>query len=164
MHRPGLRTGHIVSLAGAGAVLVALWLPWYSVRLPDVLNRLGAVAPPSLKGFTDQLAAALPPDVHATAWEIFGGADVAIAACALVVGAVLLATGGALGPSVKVEGPTAGRLATWIGAAIALIAGYKLVHPPGDASFVHPLTGPWIALAGALMIAAGGWAAAADPR
>lgn len=163
MQERGLRIGHLVALAGAAAVVVALWLPWYAVLLPDALRRLvdeqGPALPPGFQGFANQLAASLPAEVHGTGWEVFSGADVALAAAALVVGALLLAAAGALGPSIRVDRALAAQVATVGGGVIAMFIVWKLLDPPVSTPYVSPLAGPWIALTGAVLMCAGGWAA-----
>jgi hypothetical protein len=162
----GLKAGHLVSLAGAAAVLVSLWMPWYSVRLPDALRRLfageGSGLPPGLKGFTNALAARLPDEIHGSGWQVFSGADVALAAAALLIGALLLASGEAFGPSIKVDRVLSAQAAMLGGGAIGCLVVWKLLQPPVSSEYVRALAGPYVALAGSFCLGLGGWAAARD--
>ena len=79
---PG-RMSRSMRLAGAAAVLVSLWMPWYAIHVPDSLrSQIDANAgrmPPGFAAFAQGLLAAIPQNLHVNAWQAFGGADVAMA-------------------------------------------------------------------------------------
>lgn len=131
-------------LTGAGAVVLSLWLTWYTIRIPDelrsVVDAQARQLPQGLGDFARGILAALPSKIDATGWQAFEGADVALA---LLAGAVALSV-------LTVVDPRA------VLAAAALIAGLVLVHvfdQPGPNQLVSVGVGSWVALAGAAAIA-----------
>jgi hypothetical protein len=131
-------------LAGAGTVVLSLWLTWYEIRIPDELRRVvdtqAGQLPQGLGDFARGLLAALPSSISANGWQAFEGADVALV---LLAGAVAFSVFLAVDPRA-------------ILAAAAAIAGLVLVHildQPGPNQIVSVRLGPWVALVGAVAIA-----------
>jgi hypothetical protein len=131
-------------LAGALAVVLSLWLPWYQVRIPDELRRAfddpTGQLPQGFAEFARGLLAVIPASIELNGWQAFEGTDVALALLAgAIAGSVLL--------SVDVRA---------ILAAAAGIGGLVVVHmldQPGPNEVVSLKVGPWVALAGAVAIA-----------
>jgi hypothetical protein len=172
MEPKGLRTGHIVALAGAVVVLLSLFLPWYEVRIPDsVLQMFGSGGQlggdPGLLGQLSRgVAAALPSSIAASGWKELEGADLALCLGAAGVIAAVLAVAGALGPGVRVDQRSAGSAIAVIGAVALVVVVVHVVHKPGHGSpladAVHLRAGIWMALAGAAVMLTGGVLAASD--
>ena len=156
-----LRPGHVVSALGALLLGGALRLPWYAVHLPQTLGaeiERGTQAMPALGQLARELLAAIPEGVTLTAWQAFDTADLALAACA---GAVLFAVASAA--SGTRDSGTVARLALAAGTGAAALVGVKLASPPGPAELLEVRHGAWVALVGALLVAAGGLLAAQAP-
>ena len=133
-------------LAGAAAVLVSLWMPWYGIHVPDTLrSQIDANAGGMPHGFSDfaqGLLDAIPQNLHVNAWQAFGGADVAMAF--LAGGLVLLCFA------------TADRSLSLAGAAaLAGLVAVHLVSRPGPSGVATLAAGAWVALAGAAVALAG---------
>jgi hypothetical protein len=170
MEPKGLRTGHIVALSGAVALLLSLFLPWYEIRIPDSFmqmfgsgGRLGS--DPGLLGqVSREVATALPSSISASGWKELEGADLALCLGAVGVLAAVLAVAGALGPGVRVDQRSAGSAIAVVGAIAAVVVIVHVVHKPGHgtamADAVHLRAGVWTALAGAVAMLAGGLMAA----
>jgi hypothetical protein len=133
-------------LAGAAAVLVSLWMPWYAIHIPDSLrSQIDANAgrmPPGFAAFAQGLLAAIPQNLHVTAWQAFGGADVAMAFLAGGLGLLCFAA--------------ADRSISLAAAAglVALVA-VHLVSRPGVDGVATLASGAWVALGGAVLALAG---------
>jgi len=159
----GLRAGHFAALVGAIAALASLWRPWYVVRFPQSLRdavdgQLSSTQNP-LGSFVKGVLAAMPDEIKASAWRELAGADVAMAAGALAVIALVLGAAGAFGSAVRVDPTAAGRwIAILAGAGLVLVAEHAIVRPGGAQvrDLVHLASGMWIALAGCGVAAAGG--------
>jgi hypothetical protein len=170
MEPKGLRTGHIVALAGAVAVLLSLFLPWYEIRIPDSLLQLfgsgGQLgSDPGLLGqVSREVATALPPAITASGWKELEGADLALCLGAVGALAAVLAVAGAFGTGVRVDQRSAGSAIAVVGAVALVIVVVHIVHKPGHGSpmadAVHLRAGVWTALAGAVALLAGGLMAA----
>src|SRR4051812_33670734 len=110
MEEQGLRTGHLIALAGALITLSSLWRPWYAIDLSpalrDTLTGQVGQAPGAFGQFAKSLISALPSRIEASGWHELDGADVALCNGALAVLALVLGSAGALGRPVHV-----GRLA-----------------------------------------------------
>ena len=133
-------------LTGAAAVLVSLWMPWYGIHFPDSLrSQIDASAgqmPPGFAAFAQGLLNAIPQNLHVTAWQAFGGADVAMAF--LAGGLVLLCFA------------TADRtIAQAAAVALAGLVAVHLVSRPGPSGVATLAAGAWVALAGAAVALAG---------
>jgi hypothetical protein len=170
MERKGLRSGHIVALAGALVALLSLFRPWYEVRIPDSVMRLFGAggqlgSDPGLLGqLSRSVAAELPRSISASGWTELQGADVALCAGCVLVLAAVLAVAGALGPGVRVDARTAGSAIAVVGGLALALVVIHVFHKPGSggpmAQAVHLRSGIWMALVGAAAMLAGGAMAA----
>jgi hypothetical protein len=145
---------YAISALGGLGLLLSLWLPWYSFRIPaSVLNQaeqagsqFGALGPLIQRGA--DLLRQLGPQ-HLTAWDVFHQIDVALALAGVVAAglAALALTGRATGvsPVIAVAGAIAASLIL-----------YRLLKPPGPSEILHPAWGLWFALAVAGAIVVGG--------
>ena len=72
MDQRGLRTGHLISLAGAAAAFATLWAPWYKVNVAEVIQAVSGqadrVLSPELARQFHAGAALLPSSVSVDAW------------------------------------------------------------------------------------------------
>lgn len=129
-----LRSGELIALAGAIAVIVSLILPWYSTAGQGHGGGLDA-------------------------WSTFGAAVVFLiigcAAALLLVIANLFERSPALPMAAAVW-------ATILGLAAVIAAIVRLIERPDGASGLQ--AGAWLALGGALAIAVGGWQSMRDER
>ncbi len=172
MEPKGLRTGHIVALAGAVVALLSLFRPWYEIRIPDeVLQMFGSGgrlgSDPGLLGQLSRgVAASLPSSISASGWKELAGADVALCAGAVGTVALVLAAAGAFGAGIRVEGRAAGSAVAAIGATALVVVLAHIVHKPGAGSALSDAiqlrSGIWMALAGSVAMLAGGLMAAGD--
>lgn len=136
MERPGLRVGHLVALAGAAVVLVALWLPWFQVQLgpaerAELGRGAGALGAP-FAAFADGLLSQLD-GLELNAWKAFGGEDVALAGGAVLAILALLAVASpaSAGQGIHIAPQSAGRLAQAIGLVLGLIVLVRMTDRPG---------------------------------
>lgn len=172
MEQKGLRTGHILALAGAVVALLSLWRPWYEIRIPDSVmqmfgsdGRLGG--DPGLLGqLSRSVASSLPSSIAASGWKELEGADLALCVGAVAVVALVLAVAGAFGAGVRVDQRTAGSAIAVVGAVAVVIVVVHVFHKPGAGSPVADAvklrSGIWMALAGAVAMLAGGLMAAGE--
>jgi hypothetical protein len=131
-----------VIAAGAAAVAGSLWAPWYAIDFgPAAKQALGAQTgqlPGVLGELTRQLLTVIPTHIEATGWQAFEKADVVLFACALV--ALFAAFVGRMDIAVVGGG---GAVATTL---------LQMVDRPGPDELMSLRWGPWLALAGALVI------------
>ena len=160
----GVSLGDLLAATGAVILLVSLWRPWYELRFPDEVlaqarefsSRMGELGPFAQQGIDELQARGAVP---VTAWQIFEQADTLLAVAAgLVLGLVLLNAFGAL--AARQDG-----VIVLIGLVAAGLVAFRLVSPPGadmpaGLDLLHPATGAYLALAGALLMAGGGMLAA----
>jgi hypothetical protein len=101
------RAGALAAAAAGVALLVSLFLPWSDERSPQLLAAFGRS--PALQGIP----------AHASAWQVYSTADVALALLVVAITAAALA------------GSTRARLLTGAGAALGLaFAVHALGTPP----------------------------------
>lgn len=142
-------------LAGAAALIAALFAPWYALDLSgaarDAIGQQTGQLPKPLDEFARGLLSVLPERIVANAWETFERGDIVVLGCALAAGfsallarfdVAALAGGGAAVTVVlaMVDKPGPGR---------------EVAGPGGD--IVQLQWGPWVALAaaGLIVVAAG---------
>lgn len=129
-------------LAGAAAVVGALWAPWYAVDFsPAVRGAIGARAgqlPGVLGELTRQVLTLLPSHIEANAWQALEKGDVVLLVCALAAAFAALL----------------GRMdvVAIAGLAAAATTVVEMVDRPGPGQIVSLSWGPWVALAGALLV------------
>jgi hypothetical protein len=162
-----LRPAALLALAGAFAVVLSLWLPWYHVDLSAALKAAFGDVPAAgtapagspagafagaIAGLAQGLLSAMPHDVTVSGWTALNGADIALAVLAAV--ALLSLLDG-------VQAVLAARLVTLAGLVVTGIVAVHAADPPGPGGVVDLRPGIWVALAGGLLMAIGGWRSAA---
>jgi hypothetical protein len=149
MRGPSGAIWRLVAIVAALVLVGALWLPWYSIRIPaDVLDQGAA----QFGGFGAELAQAIANlgTIHADAWDVFNATPIELLAVAVF--AASLAFSG-----LNDAGVGGGRVITWLGLAACVISIYRLVDRPGGGSgFVHPAIGLWLELAAGITIVVSG--------
>jgi hypothetical protein len=163
MSRDSQTPGPLLATLGAGGALLSLWAPWYSFQIPqELLNRAAAVAGqfgilgPAIQQYTLEARAMGP--FHLTAWDVFHQIDVIVAVVAAVAAifAVLAFTG---------RGTGTGKLIALAGAIVVLLAGYRIISPPGPDGLLHVMWGAYATLAcGAVALIGGLLTADSDER
>src|SRR4051812_24968077 len=163
----GLRTGHLLSLAGAGAVIGSLWMPWYAIhlqgRLQTVLTEQSTRLPPALSELAKGLVQVLPDNISGTGWQAFEGADILLAGGSALVMLAIVMAAGAGGAGVRVAPAVAGRVALGAGLVLAGIVLVKIMNPIGPNDLVTVQDGAWLALGGSALMATGGLLASHSP-
>jgi hypothetical protein len=125
----------LICVLGAAAVIVSLWLNWFSVDT--------SAGPPGI----GEVARQFNVDLSLTGFESFDFLEwVLIGFAGLAVLLALLALAGG--------GRTAASGALALGLAAAIVVGWRLIDPPGENLIREP--GVWLALGGSLAILAGG--------
>jgi hypothetical protein len=180
--RTSPQTALLLAGAGAAAVLGSLWLPWYTIRIPDAfkdaLGQLGGAGAPSGASSSsgDQIAAgfgamlqglvaAIPSEMTGDGWQTLGGADWALAILAGIGLVAVLVVGGGL-RSVRADAGVVGRAIAGLGAICAAIALYHLLRKPGTGlsggafggldDVISVRYGLYVAIVGGLLMVAGG--------
>jgi hypothetical protein len=150
-----LRAGEWTALAGAVALLVALFLPWFGVEIPR--------AEPQGQGGVLNIVRTVSTGSWGSGWDALGWLAIAIALAAIGCAAWLAianATGAPVAQSVaaSVLTATTGTL------AFVVLALRVLVFQPGPNEFIVVRYGAWLGLLAALILAVGGWWATKDER
>jgi hypothetical protein len=163
--RAGLRIGHYVAAAGAMALVVSLFLPWYSLELGSVLgqalNTQAQALPEGLREVGEAIASRLASGLSGTGWEVFEGTDIALLVCAIVVfGLTVLATG--ISPGISANPDAIAALIAPAGLAATLLVVWKLIDQPDPHQLFSVEPGAFVALSGALAMALGGWGASSQ--
>lgn len=151
---PVMRRGQLIGIGGAIAVLVSLWLPWYSIDVTalreTVMGSGTTQLPAGWTQFLQGLLAALPGSVTADGWTAMATADIVMVAIVSAVMAVSVAA-----PTL----PVAAQGAALAGLACAIIAAAHIADVPDPSPLFAVRMGPWVALVGGLaMLVGGGWA------
>lgn len=172
------QTGLLLAGVGAAGVLGSLWLPWYTIRLPqafrDLFSKMGGGATPSSStspsdqiaaGFGAMmkgLAAAIPDEITGSGWQTMGSADWVLAVVAGLALLAAVAIGGGLS-GVRADAGQVGRFIAAAGVACTVIAVYHVLRHPGAGAsmpgFDHAVTvryGAYVAALGGLLMIAGG--------
>jgi hypothetical protein len=154
------KPGQLLAAIGGVGLAISLWLPWYTINIPQAaLNtvsqlsqRFGALGPLVRSGA--QLISQLGP-FHITAWQAFKTTpDVLLVAAIIGGGLALLALGDRAGST--------SQLTMLAGAVGAILVGYRIAVPPGQASFVSPDWGIYVGLVSSLALLAGGFLSGRD--
>jgi hypothetical protein len=153
---------YAVAAVGSAGLIVSLWLPWYSFRIPgfaidqaeQVGQQFGILAPLIRQGA--EIARGLGA-LHLTAWDVLHQADIIIALAAGAAGALALlaSTGRATG---------VGRVIAAAGAVALGVALYRTLVPPGPNGFLHAAWGSYVALAAGAAALAGGLLASGEDK
>jgi hypothetical protein len=153
-----LRAGEWTAAVGAAALLVTLFLPWFSVELPQqtVQQQVGG-------GRVLNVLQTYAVDSWGSGWDSLGWLIIVIALAAVGCATWLVlanATGGPVAQTVaaSVLTATAGTL------AFVVLALRALVFQPGPNDIVVLRYGAWLGLLAALVLALGGWWAMKDER
>ena len=131
-----LRRGQLIAAAGGVALLVVMFLDWYSVGGVDGVRSQGA-----------------------TAWQSFGVLDVILALVALL--AIALALLGAAQRSPALPVATA-VITSAAGMVTLLLVLYRILNQPGPNDFVEVSYGAFAGFLCVAAIAAGGWDAMSE--
>jgi hypothetical protein len=150
----GKRGQALASIGGTGLAL-SLWLPWYTIHIPQAAlasvaqmsQQLGALGPLVRTGA--QLINQLGP-FHLTAWQIFHSATPAV-----ILGAAIIGGGLALLALID-RAVSTSQLTMLAGGVAVLLVGYRIAVPPTQSGFVHPAWGIFAALLSAAAMVAGG--------
>jgi hypothetical protein len=128
--------------AGAALIIGALWAPWYAVDFGpaarDALGQRAGRLPGVLGDLTRQVLTLLPTHIEANAWQALEKGDVVLLVCALAACFAALL--------VRMD------IVAIAGTAAAGTVVLEMIDRPGPNSFVSLRWGPWVALAGALLI------------
>jgi hypothetical protein len=131
-----------VIAAGAAAVAASLWAPWYAIDFgPAARQAIGGQTnqlPGVLGEFARQLLTVIPTHIEASGWQAFDKADVELFACAIV------ALFAALIDRMDIT--------IFAGGGAGALTVVQMLDRPGPSEFVSLRWGPWLALAGALVI------------
>ena len=133
-----LRSADIVGGAGGLALLITLFLPWYTL---DV--------------------AGFGLHVTATAWQAFSVSDILLALFALPAIALPVVTATAAGPAKPVAFTVLGSVGSILALLLVL---YHLLNQPGPNDVVGLRYGAWLGLLAALVMLGGCWGAMRDER
>jgi hypothetical protein len=146
--------GQALAALGGVGLAASLWLPWYSIQIPQAAvnsisqsaQQLGALAPLVRTGA--QLINELGP-FHITAWQAFTTTPAVLLAVAIIAG-------GLAALALTERAGDTSQLTMLAGGVGAVLVGYRIAVPPGQGSFVHPAWGIYLALISALLMLAGG--------
>jgi hypothetical protein len=148
-----LRAGEWTALAGAVALLVTLFLPWFDVEIPQSQGQGGIL----------NIVRTVSTGNWGSGWDALGWLAIAIVLAAIACAAWLAFANAAAGPvaqsvAASVLTATAGTF------AFLVLALRALVFQPGPNEFVGLRYGAWLGLLAALVLALGGWLAIKDER
>jgi hypothetical protein len=158
-----------MALTGAIAAIGSLWAPWYALTVTGAVRsaltgHVRGVLAPSLAQYAKAGVSVSSP--QASAWQIFGQTNVAVAVLGLAVLLVVFAAAGSLGTVLRLDLAIAGSICAALGGACLAIIANRALHPVGGAPALHAGVvkvswGAWIGLAGGVAMVGGGlWAAA----
>jgi hypothetical protein len=151
----GNRTkGQALAVAGGVGIAASLWLPWYTVNIPQAaLNsvsqlsqQFGALGPLIRSGA--QLISQLGP-FHLTAWQVFTTTPAVLLVVAIIGGGLALL-------ALTDRAGNTSQLTILAGAVGVGLVGYRIAVPPGQGGFVHPDWAIWLALVSSLAMVGGG--------
>ena len=103
------------------------------------------------QGFGKAFNGLLPSSIAGNGWEVLHTFDILLLAGALAVAAIAV-----FGDTLGVDRTTAARLMRLAGVALGALVVYKMVDRTGPHEFVKLAAGPWVALAGCVLMTAGG--------
>jgi hypothetical protein len=163
--------GRLVAGAGGAALVVSVFLTWYSLNLGEVLHAATSRLPAQLSGsVSNALAQVGGLTLTWSGWHAVHAIRfvVLLVGVAVLVGSAVPASG---------SGNQRGSIVLAGGLLAAVLAGYRLESPPGalDISFggfqfpspagtaaalnglLHVDAGPWVAVFGSGLVMLGGW-------
>lgn len=146
--------GQSLAALGAAGLAASLWLPWYTVQIPqaalnsavDMARQLGALGPLVTSGA--RMISQLGP-FRLTAWQAFNTTPAVLLVAAVVGGGLALL-------ALSDRAGNTSQLTALVGTVAVVLVGYRIVVPPGQGSFVHPAWAAYLALTSALVMVAGG--------
>jgi hypothetical protein len=149
-----LRAGEWLAVAGAAALLVTLFLPWFAVEIPQAQDHAGGIL---------NLVHTYSTGGWGSGWDALGWLVIVIALAPIGCAAWLAlanATGRPVAQSVAASllTATAGTL------AFVVLALRALVFQPGPNELIVVRYGAWLGLLAALVLAVGGWLGIKDER
>jgi hypothetical protein len=163
VRRSPIAPGHYVAALGAIALIVSLFLPWYSLNLPpgaqQALDAETEGLPESLRELGRSLVQEVLDSVGGTAWEVFSSTDIVLFVCAILVLVLALFSIATRGASNALSPATTARLIGLVGTGAAALVVVKMLDQPGPNMLLDLDYGPFVALGGAAAIAFGGWSA-----
>jgi hypothetical protein len=154
--------GYVLAALGSAGLIVSLWQPWYTFRIPGLAiaravqfaQSLGALGPLVRQGA--ELARHLGP-IHVTAWQLFTTGPAVLLVAGVVAGGLSLMASTERASNVS----RIVVVAALIGVAVPL---FRILNPPGSGGVLHPAWGIWLALISALVVLTGGLVAGSDER
>jgi hypothetical protein len=138
-HWRALQGGHYLAGFGAMALIVSLFMPWYSLQVPA------------------SLAAQFPYRVEGDAWQTFSGVDVALFVYGVVVLCLTVLGTGLAARVLSIRPSHVSKLIALAGAGATGFVAWKLIDQPDPHQLFSIEHGAFVALASALAIALGGW-------
>lgn len=169
--------GRLVMACGGAALVVSLFLSWYTLNLADVIHALASQLPAPIAGQLPSTTAADAPSLSWSGWH----AVALIRFVVLLVGLAAL-IGAWAPPRSAGERPTG--LVSAGGLLAAVLVGYRIQSPPTTLDFyVGPVAlhapgaaggfissllqvdlGAWVALGGGVLVTVGGLLTLANAR
>jgi hypothetical protein len=136
-----LRPADVLAGAAGVALVVALFLTWYTVP--------------------GELGASGPAPIGLSGWRALAVNDVLLAACGLLGIAVAITAATSRSPGLPIGLAIVAVLAGLLGVVLVLV---RILDPATSSGPADRGAGPWLALAGALGVAAGAWWSIRDER
>jgi hypothetical protein len=131
---------------GAGALLGALWLPWYRFHVSAQMARqLGAATGAAAQADPFIRFVQTGGSLHLSGWQLIGSTRVVIALTAALILALVLA--GLVGVARSV----AGKAISVFGFVGLVAVGEHMIFPPGPAGTLSVRWGAFLALAGGVV-------------
>jgi hypothetical protein len=142
-------------IAGVGGLLllVALFLPWYGVEIPQIDTQF-QTGNDGLLGVLDTYSLAT-----ASAWEAFSVIDIVLALLALLMLAVPVTSVATRGPAKAVAAAVLASAFGWLAVLLVLV---RWVNPIGPNALIEPRYGLYLGLAGAVAGWVGAWLSLRD--
>jgi len=131
-----LRPGDLLAAVGAVALLVVMFLDWYSLE--------GAVGVRS---------------IGLTAWQAFGLTDVILAIAALAAIGLAVLTAARRSPALPVA---ASVVSATLGVVAVVLVFYRILNQPGPNEFVEVKLGAFLGFLAAVALAVGAWRSMRD--
>lgn len=149
------KPGESLAAIGGCGLAISLWLPWYTITIPqsalDSVNQLsqqlGALGPVLRSGA--QLLSQLGP-FHVTAWQVFKTLPAVLLVAAIIGGGLAVL-------ALSDRAASTSQLTLLAGGVAAVLVGYRIAVPPGQNSFASPAWGAYVGLLSSLALIAGGF-------